>query len=115
MDLRIRTRREDPWTVLEVGGELDLHTSTELRDQLTELIDAGDTRLAVDLADVSFMDSSSLGVMVASLKRAREKGGDIAITGAGGSPLKVLSLTGMDAVFTMAATAADLPTGDPVE
>ena len=27
MDLRIRTRREGTWTVLEVAGELDLHTS----------------------------------------------------------------------------------------
>jgi anti-sigma B factor antagonist len=110
VDLRIRTRREDPWTVLEVGGELDLHTSTELRDQLTGLIDAGDTRLVVDLADVSFMDSSSLGVLVACLKRVREKGGDIALTGADGSPLKVLSLTGMDNVFTMASSPSDLPT-----
>ncbi|MEO8476888.1 MAG: STAS domain-containing protein [Actinomycetota bacterium] len=113
MDLRIRTRREDPWMVVEVGGELDLHTSTELRDQLASLTDAGDTRIAVDLADVSFMDSSSLGVLVACLKRVREKGGDVAVTGAAGSPLKVLSLTGMDKVFTMAATPAAL--GDASE
>lgn len=113
MDLRIRTRREDPWTVLEVGGELDLHTSTELRDRLTSLIDEGDTSLVVDLAGVSFMDSSSLGVLVACLKRVREKGGDIALTGAEGSPLKVLSLTGMDHVFTMASSPTDLPTEGP--
>ena len=111
MDLRIRTRREGTWTVLEVAGELDLHTSPELGDQLTGLIAAGDTRLAVDLSDTSFMDSSSLGVLVANLKRVREHGGDVAITGASGSPLKVLTLTGMDRVFTMADAPADLPDG----
>lgn len=109
MDLRIQTRREGPWTVLEVAGELDLHTSPELRDQLSGLIADGDTRLAVDLADTSFMDSSSLGLLVATLKHVREQGGDIALTGATGSPLKVLMLTGMDRVFTMADVPSDLP------
>jgi anti-sigma B factor antagonist len=109
VDLRIQTRREGPWTVLEVAGELDLHTSPELRDQLSGLIADGDTRLAVDLADTSFMDSSSLGLLVATLKHVREQGGDIALTGATGSPLKVLMLTGMDRVFTMADVPSDLP------
>jgi anti-sigma B factor antagonist len=109
VDLRIRTRRDVPWTVVELVGELDLHTSSDLRDELNGLIDAGVVRLGVDLAAVSFMDSSSLGVLVTCLKRTRERGGDIALIGPEGSPLKVLSLTGMDKVFTMAPSPGDLP------
>ncbi|MEA2551511.1 MAG: hypothetical protein QOE25_1280, partial [Actinomycetota bacterium] len=48
-------------------------------------------------------------VLVASLKRARERGGELALVGAGGSPLKVLSLTGMaDGVFPMLPSVEDL-------
>jgi anti-sigma B factor antagonist len=95
--------------IVELGGELDLHTSGDLRDEMNGLIEAGVVRIAVDLAEVSFMDSSSLGVLVVCLKRVRERGGDLAIAGADGSPLKVLTLTGMDEVFTMAPSSRELP------
>ena len=55
------------------------------------------------------MDSSSLGVLVAYLKRARERGGDLMLVGVQGSPAKVISLTGLDAVFRMEDSLADLP------
>jgi anti-sigma B factor antagonist len=95
--------------VLHVSGELDLHTSPALRDALSEFLGSGTTKLAVDLEDVGFMDSSSLGILVTSLKRIREMDGDLALVGVNGSPLKVLTLTGIDRLMPMYASTADLP------
>lgn len=109
MDLTIDSLRAGAWTVLEVSGELDLHTSPALRDKVTELLEAGTTKLAIDLEQVGFMDSSSLGVLVMALKRIRERDGDLALVGANGSPLKVLALTGIDRLMPTYGSAADLP------
>jgi anti-sigma B factor antagonist len=92
-------RTNGRWTVVEVAGELDLHTSPTLRDRILGLIADGTEFLALDLSKVDFMDSSSLGSLVACLKRLRERDGRLVLIGVGGSPKKVLGLTGLDRVF----------------
>lgn len=109
MDLTIESQRVGTWTVLQVAGELDLHTSPALRESVSEILEAGTNRLAIDLAHVGFMDSSSLGILVMALKRIRENDGDLALVGVNGSPLKVLNLTGIDRLVPMFGSAADLP------
>jgi anti-sigma B factor antagonist len=105
----LRDRDSGPWKVLEVDGELDLHTSSALRERLFALVDEGASRVAVDLSAVPFMDSSSLGVLVVGLKRLREHDGELALVGVGGSPRKVLSITGMDGVFAIYEHSRELP------
>lgn len=109
MDVIVQTRTEGPWTVVEVAGELDLHTSPPLRDHVLELIQGGVDRLALDLTKVDFMDSSSLGSLVTCLKRIKERDGRLVLVGVGGTPMKVLTLTGLDRVFEIVDSNAELP------
>lgn len=99
MDLVLGSRNENGWAVLEVQGEVDLYTSSQLRDAILGLTEEGESRIVVDLNNVSFMDSSGLGVLVAGLKRARERGGELALVFGEGSVQKVLGITGLDKVF----------------
>jgi anti-sigma B factor antagonist len=108
MDLRLTTDTHDGWTILAVDGELDLHTSPQLQRALWEAIDQGAKHVALDMSDVPFMDSSSLGVIIGGLKRAREVGGDLALISLQPSPAKVVALTGLDAVFRMVDDASSL-------
>ena len=109
MDLTLDSRSQGIWTVVRVEGELDLHTSPQLRDSVLQLIGTGVDRIAIDLSGVTFMDSSSLSVLVTFLKRLREHDGQLALVGVQGSPMKVLALTGLDRVFTLLDSAAGLP------
>jgi anti-sigma B factor antagonist len=111
MDLVLENRVVGPWSVVRVSGELDLHTSPQLRDHVLSMIGDQPVRLALDLSDVGFMDSSSLGMLVTVLKRVRERDGDLRLVGVTGSPMKVFSLTGLDRVFEISDTAEDLPQG----
>jgi anti-sigma B factor antagonist len=97
LDLAVRT--EGTWTVLDVAGEVDLYTAPSLRDRLVSVIDDGATRALVNLAEVGFMDSSGLGVLVGGLKHAKERGGELALVCVDGPVLKVLTITGLDKVF----------------
>jgi anti-sigma B factor antagonist len=109
MDVIGQTRTQGAWTVVEVAGELDLHTSPPLREHMLELIDGGTDRLALDMTRVDFMDSSSLGSLVMCLKRIRERDGRMVLAGVAGTPMKVLNLTGLDRVFELADSLAELP------
>jgi anti-sigma B factor antagonist len=64
VDLLVATRPVPGCTVVEMRGELDMATSAQLLESLQRLVDAGDRHLVVDLAEVSFMDSSGLGALV---------------------------------------------------
>jgi anti-sigma B factor antagonist len=110
MDVIVETRTEGPWTVVVVAGELDLHTSPPLRDNLLGLIERGTSRIAVDMSKVDFMDSSSLGALITCLKRVREKDGRLALVGMDSSPMKVMTLTGLDRVFELVGSTDELPT-----
>jgi anti-sigma B factor antagonist len=99
MDLVLGSRSENGWAVLEVQGEVDLYTSPQLRDAILRLTEEGENRIVIDLNNVSFIDSSGLGVLVAGLKRARERGGELALVFGEGSVQKVLGITGLDKVF----------------
>jgi anti-sigma B factor antagonist len=95
------------WQILGVEGELDLSTSPRLRDALTDAVEAS-PRVAIDLRAVSFMDSTALGVVVAAMKRAREREGELALIGPTGSPRKVLSITALDQIMRIVDDPAAL-------
>jgi anti-sigma B factor antagonist len=109
MSLLLEGSTEGRWTVLRVEGELDLYTSPELRDRLLGLVEEGSGDVALNLTGVTFMDSSSLGTLVTCLKRLREKDRALALVGVNGAPLKVLTLTGLDKVFSLFPSASELP------
>ena len=109
MEVIQETRSQGRWTVVVVAGELDLHTSPALRDHILGLIESGTALLAIDMTKVDFMDSSSLGALVACLKRLRERDGRLVLIGVTGSPKKVIGLTGLDRVFDQVERPEDLP------
>lgn len=54
---------------IEAKGEIDASSQDLLRTKLIEVIDKGATDLVVDLADVSFLDSSGLRGLIEALQR----------------------------------------------
>jgi len=84
---------------IEAQGEIDVATAPELRDALYRLIDRGEKDICVDMKGVTFIDSSGLGALVASLKRARQGDADITITNLAGASRKVFEITGLLEVF----------------
>ena len=109
MELVLQTASSGSWTVVRVAGELDLHTSPQLRDHVLAALGEPPVRIALDLSEVDFMDSSSLGMLITCLKRVRERDGRFVLIGVAGSPMKVLALTGLDRVFDLVPSESELP------
>ena len=85
-----------------VEGEVDVATAPQLREALHQVIDQGATRLRIDLAEVGFIDSAGLGVLIGVLKRVREIGGEIELVHVQPAPRKVIEITGLDELFNLA-------------
>ncbi|MFL5837435.1 MAG: STAS domain-containing protein [Solirubrobacteraceae bacterium] len=93
--------------LLRARGELDLYAAPELKRRLASAIDAGKTRIVVDLTDASFMDSTALGVLLGALKRLRVRDGALAVASEQPTILRILEVTGMNQVLDLHKTADD--------
>jgi anti-sigma B factor antagonist len=85
--------------VIELGGEVDLYTAPEFKERLLKLIDEGKTQLVVDLTKATFIDSTTLGVLVGGVKRLRPADGSLALVCTDASIIKIFEITGLDRVF----------------
>ena len=94
--------------LITVSGEVDLATSPELDIAIIAAIDAGTASVVIDLSDVSFMDSSGLGVIVRALKRCREAENDLDLVITNERVLKVFGITGLDQVIPIHASIQDI-------
>ncbi len=90
--------------VIQLGGEVDLYTAPEFKERLVELIENGKTKIVVDLSDATFIDSTTLGVLVGGVKRLRPAGGSLALVCSDQNITKIFEITGLDRVFPIHAT-----------
>jgi anti-sigma B factor antagonist len=100
-DLSVDVHRDKEVPVLDLSGDIDSFTCAKLRRAITELLRNGDCRVVISMAKVRYIDSSGLGTLVGGLSRAREKNGDLAISGANPQIRKVLNITGLSKVFNV--------------
>ena len=101
MDLRLDVSEQDGWSVLQVGGEIDVATAPRLREQLIKLVNEERFRIVVDLESVDFIDSTGLGVLIGALKRVRSRDGDLHLVCSDDRILRVFEITGLDQIFTI--------------
>lgn len=104
MDISVATREEAGRSVLVVKGEVDVHTAPDLDAALTQVVEAGNYKLIVDLSAVDFLDSTGLGVLVKALKRVREHDGSLAVVTTTDRISKVFRITGLDSAIGLHET-----------
>jgi anti-sigma B factor antagonist len=93
--------------VIELGGEVDLYTAPEFKERMVQVIDGGKKRVVVDLSKATFIDSTTLGVLVGGVKRLRPIGGSLALVCGDPNILKIFEITGLDRVFPIHETRED--------
>ena len=90
--------------VIGLTGDIDLYTAPELKSELNRLIDAGARRIVVDLTAATFIDSTTLGVLLGALKRFRPSGGELALVCSDPNIRRVFEITLLDRVFAIFKT-----------
>jgi anti-sigma B factor antagonist len=105
VEFEIKDRKVDDDThVIAVAGEIDLFTAPEFKQRVSSLIDAGRSRVVVDLTETTFIDSSSLGVLIGAHRRLKLRGGALLVVCDSEAIAKTFKITGLDGVFTLASS-----------
>ena len=107
MELDIRDERRGDLCVFTLAGEVDVYTAPKLKERMVAQVDAGCSKLLIDMEAVTFIDSSGLGVLVSALRRARERDGGVRIVCSRENILKIFRITGLDKVFPIFAELAE--------
>ena len=105
MNFDIKTERiSEEAYVISLAGEVDLYTAPEFKQQLLEIIAQGGKQVIVDFSNTTFIDSTTLGVLVGGVKRLRTNDGQLSLVCSDRNITKIFEITGLDRVFAIYAT-----------
>jgi anti-sigma B factor antagonist len=105
--LGVTVSREATHTVVTVAGELDVISAERLRATLGKLLDEGRDRLILDASELSFCDSMGLRLLLEVHDGAEQTGGFLRLAGVRGVFRRILTVTGLNAAFTIYETVGD--------
>jgi anti-sigma B factor antagonist len=98
--LHIDERELDDVTLLVLTGEMLLDDGDlAFRRRIHELVERGRVKILVDLADVTYIDSSGVGMMAAKLKTVRDSGGDMRLLRLNARGNRLLSVAKLHTAF----------------
>jgi anti-sigma B factor antagonist len=103
--LNVRTWLGDQ-PIVEVSGEIDVHSAAELRDQLLRVMRRHSPCVALDLDDVTFMDWAGVEVLLATRRRAGLEGGWVHVVRASPCVRRMLILAGLERAFALPDSTA---------
>jgi anti-sigma B factor antagonist len=88
-----------PEVIVAVEGELDLANADALGEVLQQVVDEKPVRVAVDLANLSFLDSTGIRCLVAAARAAAKVGCELVVRNPSGMVARVLELCGVDKIL----------------
>lgn len=92
----LKFQKEDEKLIVFMMGELDHHSAEEVRSKIDDRLDRESiNKLILDFKDVSFMDSSGIGVVIGRYKKIVTNKGSICIVNVNSSVKRVFDLSGM--------------------
>jgi anti-sigma B factor antagonist len=90
--------------VVSLEGEVDLYTAPELKQELHRLVGEGAKRIVIDMTATTFIDSTTLGVLLSVVKRVRPEGGVVVLVCPDRNVKRIFEITLLDRVFTIVDT-----------
>lgn len=95
MSVRVSTHEQREKTRIVVSGEVDVSNASQLRDALNAALENDAKALEVDLAEVPYIDSTGIGVLVGAAHRAGDAGIVFTVAHPQRNVLRVLGMLGV--------------------
>ena len=97
--LKLIEKFEDQATILEIVGMIDIKTSPDLLASIKKNLANGTSKILVQLAQVEYMDSSGVGVLISGLKSAKALSVPFALVAVPKRVMMVLEMTRLVELF----------------
>ena len=96
MALEISSEITDEKAIIRIEGEVDVSNASELRDALDTALADGSKEVEADFAEVAYIDSTGIGVLVGAAHRAQESGSVLVVANPQKNVERVFTLLGVD-------------------
>lgn len=90
--------------VLDVIGEIDIYTTPQFKEAVSAAIDENKPKIVINMAQVTYMDSSGFGTLLSATKRLRPLDGALYLAGCNDSIQRMLQITRLNTIFGVYAT-----------
>jgi len=97
--LETTTREIEGNKVLDVAGEIDVYTAPQFKDAVNSILAAGQKHLLINMAKVTYMDSSGFGTLLSATKRLRPEGGTVNLVRCNSAIDRILKITRLNTIF----------------
>lgn len=101
MKIRLESNHPGP-EIVTLEGDLDFHTSPELRRELAQLLDRKASGILVNLKQVSYIDSSGLATFVELFQKMKRYGGKLVLFHLNPGVRSVFEIAKLDSIFQLA-------------
>ena len=85
--------------LISLAGDFDLHAGAEFERRVLEALGRGATELLIDLSEVSFIDSTTIGILMRTRKRLAPVGGRVLVVTSDRNILRLFEITALDRMF----------------
>jgi anti-sigma B factor antagonist len=103
MDLNIDKHQNDKEILIHVAGEIDAYTAPKLREELLSLAEEGNKTMVVNLKDVTYLDSTGLGVFVGLFKELSKNNGELKLIQLSNRLYRLFEITGLSNIMNLSA------------
>ncbi len=100
-NMRIETslRHRDEIPVLDVVGEIDIYTTPQFKEAVSAAINENKPAIIINMAQVTYMDSSGFGTLLSATKRLRPLDGALYLSGCNEAIQRMLQITRLNTIF----------------
>ena len=105
MDLNIDKHQNDKEILIHVAGEIDAYTAPKLREELLSLAKGGNKTIIVNLKDVTYLDSTGLGVFVGLFKELSKNNGELKLIQLSNRLYRLFEITGLSNIMNISANS----------
>ncbi len=103
--MEVISRKEKDAVVVFVKGRLDAGSSPELEKEIEKLIAGEEKHLILDMAELSYISSAGLRVILAGTKKLKSKGGSLSVASLGSVVKEVFEVSGFNSIIPIFASA----------
>ncbi|MHC4960207.1 MAG: STAS domain-containing protein [Planctomycetota bacterium] len=107
MAIQVTREQVGDTVVVAVEGSVDIQTSPELKGELGVALDGQTPKLVVDMAGVSFIDSSGLATLIEAMQKMLPYKGDLRLCNLTTSVMGVFELANLDRIFQIKGSRDD--------
>ena len=99
--LKVRLRKLNDVAIIECSGEVDLYSSTQLREALVKELNGAASSVLINMTGISYIDSSGIATLLEGLQLSRKTQKRFGLYGLQKNARSVLRLARLDTVFTI--------------